>query len=417
MSKVYYIGKLYSNDSKDKQIFKNLYVTQEIAPYCLDIEKLKLSRVDFNYLKNFLNEFDNYYAIITEEKIIEIIKKANLPGYRTIDKTPIFIFEIVKDVDGYSYGREIITQYLFPFCDNMNLSFRYNYNDDYKLGRIYSYENPKMAKFSYAFDCCEVATQNQVNEYIVKNTKKSKIDKHNKLVTKYYNENVFKEKIILKEDRELEKQNELTKLMENIEFLLSLIKQIDKNLYNDFSKKYNSMCSENNLTMPQKSDFVRLLSNIKFHLSLKKNNIKDINEYLNTYIESYFNKLINKIELKEKLNIIDIDNLVELILKNKDEYSINTQRKYLIKISLLYLLVIKNLDNINEDNLKNGYFKDNIRTILYNIITLKDLGIIFDEFELNELTDTSITNVLNLIKKMDFDKANKEKIKLLIKEK
>ena len=105
-----------------------------------------------------------------------------------------------------------------------------------------------------------------------------------------------------------------------------------------------------------------------------------------------------------------------MILKNKDSYNINTQRKYLTKTSLLYLLVIKNSNNINETNLDNGYFKDNIKTVMFNIFTLKELGIIFDEFEINEFKDISIQNALNLIKKIDFDKANKDKVKLLTKE-
>ena len=419
MSKIYYIGYLSTNDSKDTKIFKTIFSTHSIDVRLLNKEVLKLSSYEYICFRNFLTEFENNYSIITDKKFIDIVKKANLPAYRQKDFTPNFIFEIVKDMDGYSYAREILTQRLFPLIDNEQTkeNVRYNYNNDNKIDKIFTYENTKFAKINYAFYDFQTATQNEVNEYIAKNTKKSKVNKHIKLVNKYYNENVFKENIILKEDKELEKQDEITKLMEEIEFELSILKHYYKDLHDKFLKEYKNMCNENNLIKPQKNDFIKLLSNIKFDLSLKENNIKDINEYLNLTIEDYFNKIINNIELKKELKIDDIDNLVEMVLKSKDKYSINNQRKYLTKISLLYLLVIKDSNNINEYNLDNGYFKDNIKTVVYNIISLKDLGIIMNDFLPHELKDVSTTNIVNLIKGIDFDKCNKEKIKLLLKEK
>ena len=418
MSKIYYIGYLSTNDSKDTKIFKNIYSTHPIDFSILTKEKLKLSTYDYICFRNFLSEFENNYSIITDKKFIELEKKSDLTAYRHMDNTPNFIFEIVKDIDGYSYAREILTQQLFPILtdEEIKKDIRFNYNNDNKLERIFTYENPKISKINYAFYHFEIATKNEANEYIAKNTKKTRINKHIKSVNKYYNENVFSEKIILKEDKQLEQQDEITKLMEEIEFELSVLKHYYKDLYDKFLKEYKNMCNENNLIKPQKSNFINLLSNIKFYLYLKEANIKNLDEFLNLNIQDYFNKLINKIELKKELTITDIDNLVEMILKNKDSYNINTQRKYLTKISLLYLLVIKNSNNINENDLDNGYFKDNIKTIIYNIIILKDLGIIFDEFEINELKDISMTNVINLIKKIDFDKANKDKVKLLTKE-
>ena len=415
MSKIYYIGNLSENKSKNEKIFKVIY-SKYMDISNLDRNTLKLSKADFNYLKAELQYWADNYSIITDEKFIKTLKESDFSFYKPKDSTHTLIFEIVKDEDGFSYAREILTQKLFPLCHDEEINYRYNFNNDYKLDAIYTYKNPKISKFSYAFELYKIATQNEVNEYIAKNTKKSKIAKHIKLVTRYYNENVFKENIILKEDKELEKQDEITKLMEEIEFELSILKHYYKDLYDEFLKEYKNLCNENNLVKPQKTDFIKLLSKIKFDLTLKEDNIKDLNEYLNLTIEDYFNKLINNIELKKELNIDDIDNLAEYILKNKEKYNINDQRRYLTKISLLYLLVIKDSNNINEDDLNNGYFKDNIKTIIYNITTLKDFGLIFNEFSVYELKDTSITNVLNLIKKIEFDKSNIAKTKLLTKE-
>lgn len=415
MPKIYYIGSLAKNYSKNEKIFKVIY-SKYMDISNLDRNILKLSKVDFNYLKNELQNWSDNYSIITDEKLIKTLKEHDFSFYKPKDSTHTLIFEIVEDEDGFSYAREILTQKLFPLCHDEEINYRYNFNNDYKLDAIYTYKNPKISKFSYAFELYKIATQNEVNEYIAKNTKKSKIAKHSKLVTRYYNENVFSEKIILKEDKILEQQDEITKLMEEIEFELSILKHYYKDLYDEFLKEYKNMCNENNLIKPQKSDFIKLLSKIKFDLTLKEDNIKDINEYLNLTIEDYFNKLINNIELKKELNIDDIDNLAEYILKNKEDYNVNTQRKYLTKISLLYLLIIKNSNNINEYDLNNGYFKDNIKTVVYNIISLKDLGIIMNDFLPYQLKDVSTTNIVNLIKEIDFDKCNKEKIKLLTKE-
>ena len=418
MSKIYYIGNLYSNDSSDNKIFKLKCHTEPITVCDLNRERLKINEYDFAYLKDNLYDWKFKYSKIDDDKLIKVLDDCNLSIYRNSENLPNFIFELVEDKDGYFYAREILTQNLFPVYekDKEETEYYFNYYNDSKITKLFIYKNPKIAKVSYAFFTKEVASKNQINEYIAKNTKKSRITKHIKLVDKYTNENVFNEKIVLKEDIELEKQDELTKLMEEIEFELSILKHFYKDLYNDFLKKYENIRNENNLISPQKSDFIKLLSEIKFYLYLKEENIKDLDEFLNLNIQDYFNKLINKIELKKELTITYIDNLVEIILKNKDSYNVNTQRKYLTKISLLYLLVIKNSNNINETNLENGYFKDNIKTVMLNIFTLKELGIIFDEFEINELKDTSTSNVLNLIKKIDFDKTNKDKVKLLTKE-
>lgn len=419
MSKIYYIGNLYSNDSSDDKIFKLKCHTEPITVCDLNRERLKINEYDFAYLKDNLLDWKSKYSQIEDDRLVKILNNCDLNFYSSKqDYTPNFIFELVEDKDGYFYAREILTQNLFPVYEKNKeeIDYYYNFYNDSRLNKIFIYKNPKIAKVSYAFFTKEVASKNQINEYIAKNTKKSRISKHIKLVDKYANENVFNEKIILKEDIELEKQDEQTKLMEEIEFELSILKHFYKDLYNDFLKKYENICNENNLISPQKNDFIKLLSEIKFYLYLKEENIKDLDEFLNLNIQNYFNKLINNIELKKELTITDIDNLVEMILKNKDSYNINTQRKYLTKTSLLYLLVIKNSNNINETNLDNGYFKDNIKTVMFNIFTLKELGIIFDEFEINEFKDISIQNALNLIKKIDFDKANKDKVKLLTKE-
>lgn len=270
--------------------------------------------------RNFLTEFENNYSIITDEKFIDIVKKANLTAYRQKDFTPNFIFEIVKDIDGYSYAREILTQRLFPLIDNEQTkeNVRYDYNNDNKIDKIFTYENPKFAKINYAFYYFQTATKNEVNEYIAKNNKKYKIAKHIKSITRYYNENSFKEKIILKED----------------------------------------------------------------------------------------------IELKKELNITDIDSLVEMILKSKDDYTIIDQRIILKKLSLLYVLIIKdNINNIDSSNLENSYFKENIKSIILSINELSENNII-EEASLDFSKLYSIEETLEIIKNINFKGKD---IKKLIK--
>ena len=80
MSKVYYIGKLSSNKSKNKKIFQQVYTSYDMDTDFLDIEELKLSKHNFAYLKNELQYWQDKYSNITDEKRISHSRTGSCAG-------------------------------------------------------------------------------------------------------------------------------------------------------------------------------------------------------------------------------------------------------------------------------------------------------------------------------------------------
>ena len=420
--KVYYTGRFIKNNSNyiSSPTFK-LKLSSPLYQYVtkLDNENLKLNPDDFDYLKKYLNDWAHTYSEITDKELYRIFSTLSNNGFFTTNvNSPTIIFEIVEDIDGNFYGKEILSGYLFPLRKDPITKFYYNYNNDYSIAAINLYKNENVARFAYILNNDGVASNDEVNDYLNLKKNTTRYNNHILDITKYYNKNVFNTEIILKEKKQNERQNEITKIMEDIEFVLVLLKQYNYNLYLKYNNRYKELCDKSINSLDKcvfpKTEFLYLLSNIKLSLLIKEQNCDNIIEYLNIIIENYLNNNTKN----DNITINDIDNFTEIFLKSKDDYDIQEQREILKKISLLYLLITKsNINNINEDSLNEGYFKDNIKSIILSVVTLIELGIVNNNISIDELKDTSITNIFNIIKKLEFNKLENNKIKKLIKQK
>lgn len=422
--KVYYRGRLIKNDSSDYSKFiMRFYSKLWIYKNDLRRDELKLNSGEFTYLKNNLEVWVDQYTNITDEELLKVLRKI----YKICSKqiplnSTSIIYEKVKDVDGNIYGKEILTNRLFPLRndDMANEEFFYNIDNNRCIERRLTFINNNMAKFAFIISPDEVASINEVNEYLEIANNQKELTKHNKEITQIYQENVFNKEIVLEKAEILEPQNEITKIMENIEFVLNTLKHRNEKLYKKHNIQYEKVCNfsnnSNNYVEPDKQELLNILSNIKLSFLLNQENCDNIIDYLNLLITTYLNKLINNEIDFNDVNAMDIENFTDLFLKSKNNYTIQEQRLILTKISMLYLLVAKtNIDNINISSLENSYFKDNTKTIILNICALKELGLIDVNINDNSIEDFSIENVLNIIGSIEFNKFEKESIKKMIK--
>ena len=250
---------------------------------------------------------------------------------------------------------------------------------------------------------------NQFNKGIFNNIKKEKFLSYLKYM---YNRNSFNEDI--KESRE--KQDSITIVMENIEFLIEQVTNLNEKA--KFKEKYKEILESSfPTTKPLAIEtLVALETEIEFYLSFNKQNANGLDSYLENIKKEYLLNLIENNDKKINLTIEEIDKIMELFLKTKNNYSVIDQRKILKTISLLYLFeVIENKDSIDIKILENGYFKDNIKSIILGIKSLQELGILENNINLYLDSDISIINVVKVIKELRVKKIDLEESKKLIK--
>lgn len=417
MMKIYYIGYLYRSYNRTDT---SKYVDTIITHYIHDKkEKLdrysfqELSDDDFAYLKLNIGNWNNKTSGIHDGKINSILNQIkftkNCGGNQQI------IYEIVEDKYGVKYAKEIITGLLFPLENNIEyITYIYSISNN-SIQKSITYSDPNLARFQYIASKEEAASINELNTYLNKENNKKNLDDFKRQIKKYYNENVFNKEIVLKENEELEKQDDATILMEDIEYILNLLKVKNIELYNKYYNEYQKLYigkNTNNIYIPKKREFSNLLSKIKLSLLINDSKCNNIIEFLDIVTQNYFNKLVNSENSESNINLIDLDNFTDMFLKSKDDYTIIDQRIILKKLSLLYVLVIKdNINNVNSSNLENSYFKETIKSIILNINELSENNIIEDaSLDFSKLY--SIEETLDIIKNINFKEKD---IKKLIK--
>lgn len=416
--KIYYTGILMDSDVTKNSDFFVSYHADIDDPMDDDNENLNLKQSDFNYYQNILI-WRNVTTGITDTKLLKIIDKADFEYYfENNNKLKKIIFEIIENEDGNLYGKEYITGLLFPLRDeneNQKVVYECDEDENHKITIQLKFTDDNLAKFKIVLLINDVANINEIENYKNKYKTKWAKEKIRKKLLKIYNENVFKKEIIEKKDKIFETQSELTKIMEDIEYLLSILKSKDEVTYKRYSEKYNNIMNSKYFDDKLlKKELLKLTSEIK--LTSMIINSTNLEEYLNNSVKNYLDKLLNNITTIEEISIYDLDKINELFLKYKDIYDIQYQRNILKKISLLYLLIVKNnIDNFSEKDFNESYFKHNLKSIILNISILGDLGIINNNKTIDISIEPNISNILNIIKKIEFNSYNEEHIKKLIK--
>ena len=237
-----------------------------------------------------------------------------------------------------------------------------------------------------------------------------------KKLNDYAKENVFKGDIIPKKEivHERIEKDEITKIMENIEYLLIRLKDYNPHDYEKYSLEYDNMLSSETLKISiTKASLISLEAKIEMSLNFGNNNATNILDYLESKKEEYLNDLANN-SIYSSLSITDIDNIMETYLKIQTEYDPISRRRITRNIALLYLFeLIENKDHLDNLDLNNSYIKDNLLTILIWIDNLAKKNII----KCDKLLDLSIkydmNDILEIVKSIEINELDKEKIKKL----
>ena len=432
----YYKGKFfYTNDLKYK------YFEEYIAK-----TKYRYSFDDANDIEFYANGFkikkmlksDIYEAAIIKDykfrkELIECLNDVfsyNIKNlYSDIMSANEFdiIYEIVKDNNGNLFAKELYTGLLFPILSRNNYFIDYQIkkvtDDSYKfyLKGFSSVNFDSLYKCNIFIAGNKIADQNEVEKYqnrFNKGFRKVKKKQDYIEYIKYlYNKNVFKENFNYndyKEKKEVVKINQSieTSLMEDIDYSLMNLKDINEELYIDYKKRFDILLTKN-IT---KENLALLLGEIEFSLIFGKRNVDDILEFLTNLKKEYLDNFLNGKDKKTELDIRKLDKINELFLCIKDKYSLKNQRDVLRNIAFLYLMeVYENKDLLTEEELSNSYFSTHLKTIIIWIKLLIDDNIIESNYLISLNEELNVKMIFDLIKNIKFKKINDNKVKVLIK--
>ena len=272
----------------------------------------------------------------------------------------------------------------------------------------------RIGYFVYIHDI-QVANKSDIEEYLNKFNSKNlfgKVIENKKLINKFHelaDSNVFKSEIVEKKEivKEREKPSQISSTMESIDYLLLKLSKIDKDLYNEKKKEYDTILNGegNTLTLSPLTNETLKAFEAELEFIINYNNVKnrDFIDILDNMIAEYYNGV------KTERTIEDIDKLCEIFYKMGNKFSYLNQRIITEKLSLIYILEIyENKDEIDISNLQNSYFNDLLKTILINLNTMAENS----EIENNLIIrlDDNITPeyILDLIKQIKFVKNNEE---------
>lgn len=363
------------------------------------------------------------------------------------------IYEEVTDVDGNLYGKEILTGILFPIA-KFDYRYLYRLSDDtffeFLVGNkvepqyFYKATNHKI----YTFNVCrnlEVYHDNlkEGNNYLVKENgvafeydiddyKKRyvgflgsyRLKEWNKKLLNISAHNTYLSDVILKDDtvnqdKVLLEQDNLSKHMEAVEYLLMRLKLVNIELYHQYKEQYAQILKDSddllNVGTFILNKLVNLEANIEFNLYfLSMMNGENILISLEKIKKDYFENIFDGHERKMNISIKDLDKISELFLNVGEKYSLVDRRKILKNIAFLYLLdVYVNRDIIDIDDLENSYFKNNLKSIAIYIESLRELDMIDHSIYIDLENEPTLENIFNIIKNMNFNFHQKDAKKLM----
>jgi len=439
----YYKGTLYLNSELNENTKKFCYSQYGSIywenPYKKEYNRLnsKDSGVLIDYLFNHLGE----YREVNDKKIINILESIFSDIRFAFDRNHHFdiVYEKFVDVNGIVYGKELHTGLIFPLSQRNDFvkrtyEIRKIYEDDrydYRIKVIENYEFPTLSLCEAVILENGVANQNEVSEYQNRFNegfgRKKKRKYFEDVVRSWYNQNVYTGEIIPyieepKKKIERLSQSSETKVMDNIEYLLMQLSKVNNEMYHKYLKEYeellNGLDNQSLLNVRPSTliGFQTLEANIEIDLFSIKHNANGILEYLTTLQKEYLVNVLTGNNRETSITFLELEKINELFLKTKSRYGLLEQRNVLKKMAFLYLMEIKeNIDCIDVKDLENSYFVDSIKAVLVHIDVMRQLGLIKSNVlvELND--DLSISNVLEIIRTLEFNKVSKEESFELVK--
>lgn len=390
------------------------------------IIKTILNLNDYNIILNFLEEQTKklYPFEIKNKKILAII--AEFYRFKTNPSVNI-IFEKIKSSNGRDFAREIHTGLIFPiYLITEDSTINYKCCDKYVGKMSYNFlQHPNYDLLQCYCDISEIADNNEVKEYLEQFKtgfrKRSKEEKFRTQIQSLYNKNVLSKEIEFEEEitPTFKSKNRENEVMENIEYLLSVLRDSNPELYNKYNTEYQKLLNSNeSLTLSpiSLSSLITLESSIELSMNLNKRNASNIIEYLDNLISKYLSNFLTGNDKTTDITLQELDNINETFLKSQVNYNIQTQRLILRKLSFAFLLEVKeNIDSITEEYLANSYFSQNIKSIFTVIKSLMFENVISVNIPIDFVNDLTISNILNIIRNIQFNKFDNEKANELIK--
>ncbi len=274
----------------------------------------------------------------------------------------------------------------------------------------------------------EVASPNEIEEYKTRFDTGFRHEKRKETFLKRIKENSNTNTLIeevevsvvkpkKKEKKQRESQDNITKVMEGIEYLIRKLKKINPNKAKEFNKRYESALSEEDILSKSNislATLINLEASLEFELMFTKGENTTLAEKLEELKREYLTHFVTGSEDKTKITLDDLDKLMELFLKTKDNYSILEQRKILRNFASVYLLEVKeNEADVTLKRLEDSYFEDLRKSIIICIDALVENGFVKSNMIAELSKEETTEEVLNLIRSLEFNKLSKEQVKEL----
>lgn len=205
--------------------------------------------------------------------------------------------------------------------------------------------------------------------------------------------------------------------MENVEFLIQRLKKVNSEKAEEFNKKYESALSEEDILSKSNisiGKLIKLEAELEFELMFTKGENTSLTDKLDELKIEYLTHFVTDSEEKTKITLDELDKLMELFLKTKDDYSVLEQRRILRNFASVYMLEVKeNESEVTLKRLEDSYFEDLKKSIMICIDALIENGFVESNMIAELSKEETTEEVLNLIRSLEFNKLSKEQVKEL----
>ena len=377
---------------------------------------------------------------IRDPEIIAILDreyKELVHDYDGISSRDEIIYEKVSDEEGNIYGREILTGSLFPIASDTSIDVKeyeveknqaWSNEIDFTLTITQNFKHRNYARLETILVDNEVASPNEIEEYKTRFDTGFRHEKKKEEFLRRIRENSNTNTLIdevevsvikpkKKEKKQRETQDNTTKVMESIEYLIRKLKKINPEKAKEFNEKYEAALNEEDILSKRSISLAALISieaSLEFELMFTKGENTTLTGKLEELKKEYLTYFVTDSKAKTKITLDDLDKLMELFLKTKDNYSLIEQRKILRNFASVYMFEVKeNESEITLKRLEDSYFEDLKKSIMICIDALIENGFVESNMIAELSKEENTEEVLNLIRSLEFNKLSKEQVKEL----
>lgn len=377
---------------------------------------------------------------IRDPEIIAILDreyKELVHDYDGISSRDEIIYEKVSDEEGNIYGREILTGSLFPIASDTSIDVKeyeveknqaWSNEIDFTLTITQNFKHRNYARLETILVDNEVASPNEIEEYKTRFDTGFRHEKKKEEFLRRIRENSNTNTLIdevevsvikpkKKEKKQRETQDNTTKVMESIEYLIRKLKKINLEKAKEFNEKYEAALNEEDILSKRSISLATLISieaSLEFELMFTKGENTTLTGKLEELKKEYLTYFVTDSKAKTKITLDDLDKLMELFLKTKDNYSLIEQRKILRNFASVYMFEVKeNESEVTLKRLEDSYFEDLKKSIMICIDALIENGFVESNMIAELSKEETTEEVLNLIRSLEFNKLSKEQVKKL----